>query len=123
MEEKTVFLEYRLSDGVVEKIYESEQLSKEGYRTAKTTGFQLGDEFKNFIVVNETDKDGNLTSCTYIKEPASAEYLREENLKLREQAQILAQTNAQLNLENADLKQQMQTLSQTVAQMQIGGVN
>lgn len=119
MDETMYYLEYRLLDGVVERIHESKPLQKEGYGIAKTTGFMLGDELKNFIVVNGVDENSNLTSCAYVKEPASAQYLREENLKLREQTQILAQTNVQLNLENADLKQQMQTLSQTVAQMQL----
>lgn len=103
--EETVFLEYRLSDDVVEKIYETELTAKEGYGIAKTTGFALGYEVKNFIIVNEVDKDKNLASCTYINEPVSAQYLREENLKLREKLQTSSQTIASLTLEKVDLEQ------------------
>lgn len=106
--ETLVYLEYRLSDGVVEKTHETEPQPKEGYGLAKTTGFTMGDEIKNFIVVNSVDEEGNLTSCSYIKEPASGEYLRKENLKLRE--------------ENLDLIEMQIDMDFRLLSLEIGGM-
>lgn len=84
MEElQNVYLEYKLEDGVVEKIYNEEPQTKDGYGTAITNGFVVGDEVTNFIIVGEVDENKYLISCVYIKEPKSAQYLREENIAFR----------------------------------------
>ena len=57
--------------------------AKEGYGVAITNGFVVGDEETNFIIVGEVDENRYLASCTYVKEPKSAQYLRQENLALK----------------------------------------
>lgn len=78
-----VYLEYRLSDGVVEKIHSTIPIQKSDYGIAITCGFKLGDEEDNFIIINEVDEELNLISSAWVRQTPSGKFLRQENTLLK----------------------------------------
>lgn len=84
-----VYLEYDLATKQVVEIHESKPQIKEGYGVAKSNDFQIGDEFKNTIWVNEVsidevDNEPFVSSYAAIKNNPIASRLLRENKELKE---------------------------------------
>ena len=107
------YLEYQISDGYVIKITnEIPTVVEEGHKIAisNNVNFEVGSEFDNYIVVQEVDEDGNLTSSCMIKQPNSVKFLRqerdkfqEENIKLKTRVEV----NEQVTADNSQSQQEL----------------
>ena len=94
------YLEYNL-DGYVVKITNTVPIIIEvGNKVAiaSNENFEEGSEFDNYIVVQEVDEDGNLTSSCMVRQPDSVKFLRQER-------DILKEDNVQLKIRLAKAEQ------------------
>ncbi|MBU3146849.1 hypothetical protein [Clostridium sp. CF012] len=95
------YLEYQISDGYVIAIYNEMPATIPTDRKiaiSNNVNFEVGYEFDNYIVVQEVDANGNLTSSCMIKQPDSVKFLRQERDISKAENAILTSTQNDIQI-------------------------
>lgn len=85
------YLEYDTDGYVIKITNEIPTIISEGNKVAisNNINFEIGYEYDNYIVVQEVDVGGNLTSACMIKQPDSVKFLRRERDRLQAENTVL----------------------------------
>ncbi len=113
------YLEYELSTKQVVQIHEDVPNIERGYDYAISDEFEVGDEFKHTIWINEVDEHKNVTAMSSIRNNPHARRLLEDNLKLSQENALLGLQVVELKMESMDKSQIIDMLGEEVAKIKL----